>query len=80
MTQKLTFEVSDELYQRATTVFEWGDRSRLLRIILTKLINALEKHGPIMVGAILSEEFEFTYTPNVSDVQTLNTTGKGKKK
>lgn len=41
----------------------WGGRSPALRVLFERLVDAVEKNGAKMIGAIIDGEFEITYKP-----------------
>ncbi len=54
---RMTVIVSKELFERSNHI-PHGLRSEILRIILEKLIDAGEKHGTALYGAIIDGEFD----------------------
>ena len=64
---RVNFEISDELAVKLKRM-PWGTRTTLIRILLEKIADAIEEHGEIMIGAIMSGEFTIRYEPaNVPD-------------
>jgi hypothetical protein len=61
---RVNFEISDELAEKLKRL-PWGTRTTLIRILLERIADAIEKHGEIMIGAIMSGEFAITYTPTI---------------
>ena len=54
---RLSFSIEHKLFKRLEDI-PWGVRANLLRIILEKIVDAGEKHGKQMYGAILGGEWE----------------------
>jgi len=59
---RVNFEIPDDLFERCARL-PWGFRTSLMRIILERIVDSIEKNGEIMIGAILSGEFSLEYTP-----------------
>lgn len=69
---RINFDVDPALFERLKRL-PWGFRTTLIRVLLEKVANSIEQHGEIMIGAILSGEFELVHTPkprgqNLSDL------------
>lgn len=62
---RFNFEVPEELAERLQRL-PWGTRTKLMRILLEKIVESVEEHGEIMIGAIMSGEFTLSYVPAVS--------------
>jgi len=60
---RVNFEISDELSEKLKRL-PWGTRTTLIRILLERIADAIEAHGEIMIGAIMSGEFSIVYTPS----------------
>jgi hypothetical protein len=57
---RIGFNIPESLYKK-TEEIPWGMRSMVLRMLLERLIDAGEKHGLAIYGAIMSGDFELTY-------------------
>ena len=55
--RRISFIVSQELMDRSRSII-WGGRSIAMRVLLEKLVAAVEKHGLKMIGAIVDGDFE----------------------
>lgn len=58
---RITFVVDDELFERAGKI-PFRARSWLLRILLTKVLDAAESQGNVIYAAIIEGEYELRYT------------------
>ena len=56
--RRLTLDVSDELFEQAQADIPWGVRSEVLRALLTKAIEAGNRHGTLIYGAIMDGQFD----------------------
>ena len=54
---RLSFSIPQELFEKSKMI-PWGLRASLLRIILERVVDAGEKHGKIIYGAILEGDWE----------------------
>ena len=54
---RLSFSVPADLF-KASRAIPWGLRSSLLRILLQKVVEAGEKHGKMLYGAVLEGDWE----------------------
>jgi hypothetical protein len=72
---RVNFEISDELAEKLKRL-PWGTRTTLIRILLERIADAIEKHGEIMIGAIMSGEFAIVYTPSMPVPPRNTSTGK----
>ena len=58
----INFVVPDELAAKMKRL-PWGMRSLILRIMLERIMKAHDKHGDIILDAILSGEWSISYEP-----------------
>lgn len=61
---RVSFLVPEDLLARSQKI-TWGGRSPALRVLLEKLVDAVEKHGTKMIGAVIDGEYEIVYKPKV---------------
>lgn len=59
---RVSFLVPVTLMKRSKKI-TWGGRSPALRVLFERLVDAVEKNGAKMIGAIIDGEFEITYKP-----------------
>jgi hypothetical protein len=50
----LTVDIGKDLKDRMDKLIPWGMKGRLVIIILTTILDIVEKHGDIAIGALLS--------------------------
>jgi hypothetical protein len=58
--KRISFLAPVEIHEK-TKQIPFAMRSGMLRILLERILDASDKHGPIVFGAIMSGEFEITY-------------------
>ena len=56
--RKITFMISDEEHQKTRGNLPWGVQGLLLRNLLRIIVEAVERDGKIIIGAILSGDIE----------------------
>jgi hypothetical protein len=54
---RLTLEVDEDLLERCKSI-PWGLRSEIIRALLVRAIDAGERHGSLMYGAIMDGKFD----------------------
>lgn len=59
---RISFLVPHALMIRSRKI-TWGGRSPALRVLFERLVDAVEKNGEKMIGAIIDGEFEIIYKP-----------------
>jgi hypothetical protein len=55
--KRLTLEVSDDLFDKSKDI-PWGIRSEVIRALLTRAIDAGNRHGALIYGAIMDGQFD----------------------
>lgn len=60
---RLTIEVDRDFHNRLDTAFPWGSRTRITRLVLYRMVEAVERGGPAMLGALMSGEFALEFDP-----------------
>ena len=63
---RVSFLVPWELKERSKKIV-WGGRSPALRVLFEKLVDAVEKNGTQMIGAIIDGDFEIVAKPRRKD-------------
>lgn len=54
--RRISIQVDEELYQRLSKCFEWGERNRVLTRMLEWLCEKVERHGKNALVVILRED------------------------
>jgi|GEM_PF-5604066 hypothetical protein len=54
MSRRLSIIITDAEQCRMRNVIPWGFISRIMRILLLQTLDLVEKHGDIVLGALLS--------------------------
>lgn len=54
--RRISIQVDEELYQRLSNCFEWGERNRVLTRMLEWLCEKVERHGKNALVVILRED------------------------
>lgn len=57
---RLSVELDEERYLRMRTLFPWGSRTPFFKLVIDIVCDAIEKHGPIILGAIFNGNVELT--------------------
>lgn len=60
---KISVDVDREFHHRMQKALGWGIKARLVRCILEMIVEAVERQGEVIIGAILSGEYRIVYTP-----------------
>lgn len=53
-TPRLSVEISEETYIRMQNRIPWGLKSKVMAILLEDLLDLIEKHGDIVLAAVIS--------------------------
>jgi hypothetical protein len=53
-TRRLAITITAEEQERLHKHIPWGTQSRIIRILILQIIDLVEKHGDIVLGALLS--------------------------
>ena len=69
MSRKITFNVSDEMYQRSKGM-PWGVRSHVLRALLDRVLTKGKEHGSLYYGAIIDGDFTVAFAERNSFKRT----------
>lgn len=59
---RLSIEIGEEEFEKLQKLIPWGVKNQLFKIIIDDLISALEKSGPMVLGAVLSGKVRLIYT------------------
>jgi hypothetical protein len=54
MGRRLTVDLSDEQGLRMDRLMMWGVRGKVISILLDEVMDVIEKHGNVVIGAFLS--------------------------
>lgn len=57
MERRLSVLISDEEQIRMRNLIPWGMISRIMRLLLLQTLDLVEKHGVIVIGALVSGKF-----------------------
>lgn len=63
---RMTVVVETKFHHRFRKAISWGMRAKLVQIVLERMVDAIDAHGPVMIGAFLSGEFEIVFSPRHS--------------
>lgn len=53
---RLSVEISEETYRRMQDRIPWGLRAKVMTILLEDLLDLIEKHGNLVIAAILNRQ------------------------
>jgi len=62
---RLSIEITEEQHLALGRLIPWGAKNELFRVIIDDVITLLEKHGAIIIAAILTRRL------NVGDLPTV---------
>ena len=54
-------QVDRSLHTRALKLIPWGLRSEMFRKVLEVILDAIERHGQVMIGALISGRIRIVY-------------------
>ena len=57
---RISFNIPRRLQEKAEAM-PWGVRTRILAILLERILDAAEKYGSMIYGALLDGDFQITY-------------------
>jgi|TARA_Y100000310_G_scaffold345664_1_gene467911 hypothetical protein len=57
---RISFNIPRKLQEKAEAM-PWGVRTRILAILLERILDAADKYGSMIYGALLDGDFEITY-------------------
>jgi hypothetical protein len=60
--KRISIQVTDETNERFTANIPHGYRRHLLEKIIVIVLDSIEEHGPIMIGAIMADEYKIVRT------------------
>lgn len=52
--RRLSIEITDEEQARLHKLIPWGLMSRIMRILCTQVLDLVQEHGDIILGALLT--------------------------
>ena len=53
---RLSIEIDEKQYQKLQDLIPWGVKNQIFKLIIDDLIDALEKNGQHVIGALLSRK------------------------
>ena len=53
---RLSIEIDEKQYQKLQELITWGVKNQIFKLIIDDLIDALEKNGQHVIGALLSRK------------------------
>lgn len=56
---RLSVELTPDQYKRLSKLIPWGQQRIIISTIVDELIELLEKHGPMAIGAVLAKKIKF---------------------
>ncbi len=57
---RISFNIPKHLHEKAENM-PWGVRTRILGILLERILDAADKYGMMIYGALLDGDFEIKY-------------------
>jgi hypothetical protein len=65
---RLSIEITEEQAYALSKLIPWGAKNELFRTIIEDVITLLEKHGPIIIAAILTRRLTIRDLDHVKEV------------
>lgn len=62
-THKITTVLPDATYKRIKRLIPWGLRKHLMTGVIETVLDAVEQHGEVVVGALMSGKFRLEWEP-----------------
>ena len=57
---RLSLEIDEEQYKKLQNLIPWGVKNQIFRIIISDLIEVIEKEGPLVIAALLSRKIKLS--------------------
>ena len=57
---RLSLEIDEEQYQKLQNLIPWGVKNQIFRVIISDLIEVIEKEGPLVIAALLSRKVKLS--------------------
>jgi len=57
---RLSLEIDQEQYQKLQSLIPWGVKNQIFRVIISDLIEVIEKEGPLVIAALLSRKIKLS--------------------
>lgn len=57
---RISFDVDKDLYDKTESI-PWGVRASILRILLERVVEAADKQGKMIYGAIMDGKFDIRF-------------------
>lgn len=54
---RLSIQINDHLDDRLNKFLPWGTKQKVCETVITMLADAVEKHGPQLVGLLVNGEY-----------------------
>lgn len=64
-TTRMTVIISQDLYDRLVAAVPHGYRQHVLNPVIELVVNAIEDHGPIVIGHLMSGQFKLVRDESV---------------
>lgn len=58
---RVNFEVDRDLHAKIARTFPYGMRGPVLRALVTAIADAVEEHGQMILGAVMSGDYKIVY-------------------
>ena len=57
---RLSLEIDEDQYQKLQNLIPWGVKNQIFRVIISDLIEVIEKEGPLVIAALLSRKVKLS--------------------
>lgn len=66
---RISIEIDRDLHHRLQSALPWGTRAPVLRTLLRRIVEGIERGGAPVLGGLQSGQFKFEYDPDAhSDI------------
>lgn len=59
---RLSIELTEEQHKKISALIGWGQQRAVFSVLVDELINLIEEHGQLAIGALLSKKVSFLDT------------------
>ena len=70
---RVSFIADEDFKNRLDRLMPWGYRSAVCRTLLEHVMDAIDKHGPLVCGAIVGGDFKITYKDRIKQDESGET-------
>lgn len=65
--RRISVPIPQELYEKFHRVIPWGFRKHLMKSVVEIVLEAVERDGNIVMGAVMAGRFRLQWEPDATD-------------